>query len=62
MDDARYRFSSHRRDEKSVGKVERGLTDARDKTTTFNFNGTLELDGAEGSKRELDKYQFVRTI
>jgi hypothetical protein len=62
MDDARYRFSSQRRDEKSVGKVERGLTDARDKTTTLKFNGTLELDGIEGSERELDKDQFVRTI
>jgi hypothetical protein len=51
----RYRFSSQRRDEKIVGKVERGLTDARDKTTTLKFNGTLELDGTAGSERELDK-------
>jgi hypothetical protein len=62
MTTARYRFSSERRDEKSIGKVERGLTDARDKTTTLKFNITLELDGAEGIERELDKYQFVRTI
>jgi hypothetical protein len=62
MDTARYRFSSQRRDEKSVGKVERGLTNARDKTTTLKFNGTLELDGTEGSEIELDKDQFVRTI
>jgi hypothetical protein len=62
MDDARYRFSSQRHDDKSVGKVERGVTDARDKTTTLKFNGTLELDGTEGSERELDKDQFVRTI
>jgi hypothetical protein len=62
MDDARYRFSSQRRDEKSVGKVERGLTDARDKTTTLKFNGTLELDGTEGSEKELDKDQFLLTI
>jgi hypothetical protein len=62
MDDARYRFSSQRRDEKSVGKVERRLTDARDKTTTLKFNGTLELDGTDGNERELDKDQFVRTI
>jgi hypothetical protein len=62
MDDVRYRFSSQRRDEKSVGKVERGLPDARDKTTTLKFNGTLELDGTEGSERELDKDQFIRTI
>jgi hypothetical protein len=62
MSTARYRFSSQRHDEKSVGKVEGGLTDARDKTTTLNFNGTLELDGTEVSKRELDKDQFVCTI
>jgi hypothetical protein len=62
MTTARYRFSSQRRDEKSVGKVERGLTDARDKTTTLKFNVTLELDGSEGSERELDKDQCVRTI
>jgi hypothetical protein len=62
MSTARYRLSSQRRDEKSVAKVERGLTDARDKTTTLNFNGSLELDGAEGSEREFDKDQFVRTI
>jgi hypothetical protein len=62
MSTARYRFSSQRHDEKIVGKVERGLTDARDKTTTLNFNGTLEFDGTEGSERELDKDQFVCTI
>jgi hypothetical protein len=62
MDDARYLFSSQRRDEKNTGKVERGFTDARDKTTTLKFNGTLEIDGTEGSERELDKDQFIRTI
>jgi hypothetical protein len=30
--------------------------------TRLKFNGTLELDGAEGSALELDKDQFVRTI
>jgi hypothetical protein len=59
---ARYQLSTQRRDEKSVAKVERRLTDAHDKTTTREFNGTLELDGTEGSERELDKHQFVRTI
>jgi hypothetical protein len=59
---ARYRFSTQRRNEKSVAKVERGLTDAHDKMTTHKLNGTLELDGKEGSERDLDKYQFVRTI
>jgi hypothetical protein len=38
------------------------LTDARDKTTTLKFNGTMELDISEGSERVLDKNQFVRTI
>jgi hypothetical protein len=57
-----YRFLTQRRDEKSVGKVERGLTDARDKMTTLKFNGTQELDGTEGSERDLDKYQFIRII
>jgi hypothetical protein len=51
MDDAYYRFSSQRRDEKSVGKVERGIIDSRDKITTLKFNGTLELDRTEGSER-----------
>jgi hypothetical protein len=62
MSTARYRFLSQRRDEKSVGKVEHGLTDAREKTITLKFNGTLELDGTQGIERELDKDQFVRTI
>jgi hypothetical protein len=62
MTSARYRFSTQRHYEKSVSKVERGLTDARDKTTTLKFNGTLELDGKEGSERELDKDKCGRTI
>jgi hypothetical protein len=49
-------------DEKNVSRVERGLTDARDKTTTLKFNGNLELDGKEGSEDELDNDQFVSTI
>jgi hypothetical protein len=57
-----YRFSTQRHDEKSVSKVGRGLTGARDKITVLNFNGTLELYGAAGSERELDKYQFLSTI
>jgi hypothetical protein len=62
MDDALYRSSSQICNEKNVGKIERGLTDARDKITTLKFNGTLELDGTEGSERELNKDQFVRNI
>jgi hypothetical protein len=62
MGDHRYRFSTQRRDEKNVTRVERGLTDARDKTMTLKFNGNLELDGKQGSENELDKDHFVRTI
>jgi hypothetical protein len=62
MPTARYLFLTQRCDGNSVTKVERGLTDARDKTTTLKFNGTLELYGTEGSERELDKDQLVCTI
>jgi hypothetical protein len=62
MSKACYRFSTQRRDERSVSKLERGLTDARDKTTTLKFNGTLELEMKKGTEHELDKEQFVRTI
>jgi hypothetical protein len=62
MPTARYRFLTHIRDEKVISKVERGLTDARDKTTTLKFNGSLELDVTERSEREQDKDQFARTI
>jgi hypothetical protein len=55
-------FITQRRDKRSVSKVERGLTDARDKTTTLKFNGTLELEMKEGTEHELDKEKFVRTI
>jgi hypothetical protein len=62
MSENRYRFSTQRPDEKNVPRVERGLTDARDKTTTLKFIGNLELDGKEGSENEIYKDQFVRTI
>jgi hypothetical protein len=62
MTTARYRLLTQRHNEKSLAKVERGITDARDKTITLKFNGALELDGKEGSERELDKDQCVRTI
>jgi hypothetical protein len=62
MDDYHYRFSTQRRDKKNVPRFERGLTDARDKTTTLKFNGNLELDGKRGSENKLDKDQFIRTI
>jgi hypothetical protein len=62
MPTARYRFSTQIDDEKRIFKVEHGLAVARDKTTTLESNGTLELDGTEGSERELDNNQFVRTI
>jgi hypothetical protein len=62
MSKARYRFSTQRGDERSVSKVECGLTDARDKKTSLKFNGTLELKMKEGNEHELDNEQFVRTI
>jgi hypothetical protein len=62
MSENRCRFSTQRRDNKNLPKVEIGLTDASDKTTTLKFNGNLELDGKEGSENELDKDQVVRTI
>jgi hypothetical protein len=61
MDDHRYRSSTQRRDDNNVPRVERGLTVARDKTTTLKFNRNLELDGKQGSENELDKDQLVRT-
>jgi hypothetical protein len=62
MSKARYHFSTQIRDECSVSKVERELTDVRDKTTTLKFNGTLELEMKEGMEHELDKEQIVRKI
>jgi hypothetical protein len=59
---ARYSFSTQRRDERSISKVARGLTYARDKTTTLIFNGRLELEMREGSEHELDKEKCVRII
>jgi hypothetical protein len=55
MDDHRHRLSTQQWDEKNVPRVERGLTDARDKTTTLNLNGNLELGGKQGSENDLDK-------
>jgi hypothetical protein len=54
MSKACYCFSTQRRDKCSVSKVEHGLIDARDKTTTLKFNGTLELEMKEGTGHELD--------
>jgi hypothetical protein len=42
-----------------TARVERGLTDTRDKTTALKFNGNLELDGKEGSENKLQKDQFI---
>jgi hypothetical protein len=58
MPDARYRFSTQRRDEKYIAKTERNLTEARDSTSSLKFNGKLELSG--GTVAELDKDRFVR--
>jgi hypothetical protein len=62
MSTARYRFSIHRRHEKMVAKVERGLTDARDKTTTLKFNGTLELMEQRGVKDSWTKINLYAPL
>jgi hypothetical protein len=62
MTKALYRFSIQKRDEGSVSKVERFVTDARCKTRMCKFNWTLELNIKEGTEHELDNEQFVRTI
>jgi hypothetical protein len=62
MSQHHYRFSTQRRNEKNVPRVERGLTEARDKTMTLKFNGILEVHGKAGSENELGKKQFVGTI
>jgi hypothetical protein len=56
----RYRFTSQRRGEKHVAKVEQNLVNARDSVSILKFNGTLELTGT--TVTELDKDQFVRSV
>jgi hypothetical protein len=60
MPESRYRFSTQRRDETYIAKIERNLTKAQDSTSSLKFNGKLELSG--GTVAELDKDRFVREI
>jgi hypothetical protein len=56
----RYRYTSQRRGDKHVAKVEQNLVTARDSVSILKFNGTLELTGT--TVTELDKDQFVRSV
>jgi hypothetical protein len=48
-----YHFTSQRRDEKHVAKIERNLISRRDNIHERKF---------DGSSKELDKYQFIRAL
>jgi hypothetical protein len=54
----RYRYSSQRRDEKCIAKIEKTLIDKRDSSTDKKFNGTLD----DAGDKELDKDQLVRAL
>jgi hypothetical protein len=56
----RYRYTSQRRGDKHVAKVEQNLVTARDLVSTLKFNGTLELTGT--TVTELDKDTFFRSV
>jgi hypothetical protein len=53
-----YRFTSQRRDEKYVAKIERNLFARRENSQERQFEGALET----GSTKELDKDQFIRAL
>jgi hypothetical protein len=55
-----YRYTSQRRGDKHVAKVEQHRVTARDSVSILKFNGTLELSGT--TVTELDKDQFVRYV
>jgi hypothetical protein len=54
----KYRYSTQRRDEKYIEKIEKRLIERRDATDDKKFNGTLN----NGSGKKLDKDQFVRAL
>jgi hypothetical protein len=56
----RYRYTSQRRGDKHVAKVEQNLVTAQDSVSILKFNGTLELTVTTVS--ELEKDQFVRSV
>jgi hypothetical protein len=54
------RYTSQRRGDKHVAKVEQNLVTAPDSVSILKFNGTLERTGT--TVTELDKDQFVRSV
>jgi hypothetical protein len=54
----RYRYSSQRREEKYIAKIEKSLIDKRDSISDRKFHGTLDNAG----DKEFDKDQFVRAL
>jgi hypothetical protein len=53
-----YRYSSQRREEKYIAKIEKALIDKRDSISDRKFHGTLDDTG----DKELEKIQFVRAL
>ena len=55
-----YRFSSQRRNEKSISKIEENLRQARDSVTSIKFDG--KLDPPDGNLTEIGKERFIQLI
>lgn len=55
-----FRFSTQRRHEKTLAKIEENLRVARDSITTIKFNGRLEP--TEGNPSEIGKERFVQLL
>ena len=55
-----YRFSSQRRNEKSIAKIEENLRQARDSVTSIKFDGKLEPP--DGNLTEIGKERFIQLI
>jgi hypothetical protein len=54
----RYRYSSQRREEKYISKIEKSLIDKQDSISDRKFDGTLD----DAGHKEFDKDQFVRAL
>jgi hypothetical protein len=54
----KYRYTSQRRDEKYVSKIERSLIERRGNSYERKFEGNQK----NGSAKELDKDQFIRAL
>jgi hypothetical protein len=55
-----YRFSSERRNEKSIAKIEENLRQARDSVTSIKFG--CKLEPPEGSLTEIGEERFIQLI